>query len=219
MTPDNMLINKFDLCFVPKHANISDSMNIFTTNGPPCLVINKEKHDCSKGLILSGGIDHKSHYWQTSSFIKQVKKIIEINPDIFWTVSSSPRTPPDTVLLLEKVCHETKNAKFFRSEDTVDGWIEEQYDKNHVVWVTADSTSMVYEALSAGCRVGVIPVKWKKENNKFQRCLSSLVKENLITNFEELTTGKHCGKTNVNLQEAQRCAEEILRRWWLNRLQ
>ena len=219
MTPERLLLNKFDLCLVPRHDSVSAARNIFMTNGPPCPVYNKRQHQTDKGLILAGGIDQKSHHWQTHFFVNQVQKIISLNPDILWTISSSPRTPQETVLLLEEIGRNSINANFFRAEDTPSGWIEEQYETNKTVWVTADSISMVYEALSAGCSVGVLPVKWKKKNNKFQHSLSFLIKENLITPFEKWQKGQQFSNKTINLQEAQRCAEEILRRWWPNRLQ
>lgn len=219
MTPDRILLNKFDLCLVPGHDDVPVAGNIFKTIGPPCPVSDKGQHDDKKGLILIGGIDVKSHHWQTPVVVKQVEEVIKRDPEIYWTISSSPRTPADTVILLEKICRDCDNTAFFRAENTAMGWIEEQYDRNKTVWVTADSVSMLYEALSAGCQVGVLPVKWKKKNNKFQRSLASLIEKNLIILFDEWQTGKVFGQQTVSLDEATRCAREILGRWWPEKLQ
>lgn len=218
MMPDRILRNKFDLCLVPNHDAVPDTDNIFKTVGPPCLVSNQGQHDEMKGLILIGGIDEKSHHWQTSVVVEQVNEVLRGAPAITWTISSSPRTPPDTVMLLEKIDQECDNATFFRAEDTGSGWIEKQYDQNRTVWVTADSISMVYEALSAGCQVGVLPVKWKKHNNKFQRSLTGLIEKKLIIPFNEWQAGKAFDQQTILLDEAARCAREILRRWWLDKL-
>ncbi|MCD4721467.1 MAG: mitochondrial fission ELM1 family protein, partial [Desulfobacula sp.] len=78
--------------------------------------------------------------------------------------------------------------------------------------------SMVYEALSAGCRVGVLSVEWKNRKSKLARAIGLLEKNNKIVSFE---AWKRTGAwpDHAGLNEASRCAVEILRRWWPERLQ
>ncbi len=75
------------------------------------------------------------------------------------------------------------NVVLRRFADTGPGWIEERYAECLKVWVTADSMSMVYEALSAGCRVGLLPVRWKAEKNKFRRSAEYLIENGLAVPF------------------------------------
>ena len=115
---------------------------------------------------------------------------------------------------LTGLCSRHDNAAFFRAEDTPPGWIEEQYHENSLAWVTADSVSMVYEALSAGCRVGILPVRWKRGSNKFQRSLSFLAERKLVRFYDGASTElPHAGEKPA-FNEALRCAAEILSRWW-----
>ena len=107
---------------------------------------------------------------------------------------------------------------FFRSEDTAGGWIEAQYARNDRVWVTADSMSMIFEALTAGCRVGILPVKWKRSNNKFQKSLNYLFENNRVIPYQSWLEGQGLIAQAPPLDEASRCAKEILRRWWPDRL-
>ena len=51
----------------------------------------------NRGLILIGGIDSKSHVWDSGAIEEYVKQIVQREPEVIWTVSSSPRTPADTV--------------------------------------------------------------------------------------------------------------------------
>jgi mitochondrial fission protein ELM1 len=112
-----------------------------------------------------------------------------------------------------------KNVTFFRSTETPSGWIEEQYSLNRKVWVTADSISMVYEALSAGCEVGVLPVEWLNQDNKFNKSLEFLTKKKMIIDFESWQKGAPMpAQRSESLNEAKRCAREILLRWWPDRL-
>jgi mitochondrial fission protein ELM1 len=187
--------------------------------GPPNTVVSGTGHQHDRGLILVGGLDKKSHLWNTSEAVKQIKIILEKNQDIQWRISSSPRTPEDTCRKLENLAASTLQVSFFRSAETPAGWVEEEYARNGTVWVTADSISMVYEALSAGCSVGIMPVKWLQQENKFQKSLDILKEKKMIVDFDEWNTGAIMPVPPAKpFNEAARCAQEILRRWWPERL-
>ena len=148
-----------------------------------------------------------------------VEKIVSTDTEKIWTVSSSPRTPHDTVALVSALLDTYDNIHFFDYRDTPPGWIEEQYDKNSVVWVTADSISMIYEAITAGCRVGIFPMQWLRDNSKFRRNELLLINKKLVTPFATWEQGNMKQDDSQNLNEAQRCAERILLRWWPENLQ
>jgi mitochondrial fission protein ELM1 len=218
MSPDFPLKRAIDLCLVPRHDRQKEGDNILFTVGPPNNVVFEKEHDRGKGLILVGGVDPKSHYWRSSAVIEKIRSILEKNRSVIWTISSSPRTPEKTLLQIEKLATENPRVTFFRSEDTAGGWIEEQYARNDRVWVTADSMSMIFEALTAGCRVGILPVKWKRPNNKFQKSLNYLFANNGVTPYQSWLEGQGMKTQAAPLDEASRCAKEILRRWWPGRL-
>ena len=119
--------------------------------------------------------------------------------------------PYETVLLMEGVAKELENVEFFRYENTASGWVEEQYARNGTVWVTADSMSMVYEALSSGCDVGILPVVWKKQNSKFIRSERYLLEHGLAVSFKDWQDGGALWQANAPLDEAGRCAEAIIK--------
>ncbi|MFC1844703.1 ELM1/GtrOC1 family putative glycosyltransferase [Thermodesulfobacteriota bacterium] len=220
MTPDVLLRNKFDLCFIPIHDTPPLKKNIFITQGPPATVNFEGRHKAEKGLILVGGIDKKSHIWKSEEIISQIEIIFDKNPTLQWTVSSSPRTPENTCKKLHEIASGMKQVSFFRSEDTPAGWVEEQYALNQTVWVTADSISMVYEALAAGCSVGILPVDWLHPDNKFNKSLNFLSEEEMIVDFDAWQQGTSMPRQkNEKFNESIRCAREILRRWWPERLQ
>lgn len=219
MIPNLFLLKLIDLCFVPQSDRLKPGPNIFKTIGPPNTARFENRHDKKKGLILIGGLDKKSHTWSSETVIAQVRSIIEKESSIKWTVSSSPRTPEGTISLLQDLETENSNMSFFKSEDTPTGWIEEKYAQNYKVWVTADSMSMIYEALTAGCSVGILPVKWKKKHSLFQRSQDYLIENKLISSYKKWLAGKNENIKVEPLDEASRCAREILRRWWPDRLQ
>lgn len=219
MSPNPLLVDNFDLCFVPRHDSTKENSNIFITNGPPCAVVPGNRHDNGRGLILVGGLDRKSHHWQTDRVTADISTIIKRERSRQWTVSSSPRTPADTVSRLRELAQSNGNFSFFAAADTPAGWIEEQYARHRYVWVTGDSISMIYEALTAGCAVGILPVEWRKKDNKFQRSIDLLLRDRQINSFDNWLAGQESAAPQTVFNEAARCAVEILRRWWPERLQ
>lgn len=217
MTPDIFIRNRIDLCLVPLHDPVKRAQNMFFTVGPPSTVKNVKHHQDSRGLILVGGLDKKSHVWDSGRIMATIEDIVQREPKIDWTVSSSPRTPQQMLHVLDRFAAEHERVRFFRSQDTPAGWIERAYAQNHWVWVTADSISMVYEALAAGCQVGIVPVQWKKVHNKFQRSIDYLVAERRAVTYAGWLQSEKPAP-GACLDEAGRCADEILRRWWPDRL-
>ena len=219
MTPDALLLNKIDLCCVPQHDMPVHRENIFVTLGPPNNVTFSTSHEPDRGLILLGGVDSKSHDWDSQSIVKKISEIIQKDPTMSWTISSSPRTPDDTCQLLDNLAEEMEKVSFFRSTETPTGWVEDQYALNSMVWVTGDSMSMIYESLTAGCSVGILPVKWKQPQNKFQQSIDRLVENKMVVEYGKWQSGtKLPPHTQEPLNESRRCTEEILRRWWPDRL-
>ncbi len=218
MTPDLIFRNKMDLCLVPRHDNPKPAGNIFITVGPPNTAPRQNRHESQKGLILIGGIDHKSHRWNSAQLMIRIKHLVDAEDSKAWTISSSPRTPADMIHLLAGYAAADSRIQFIDAKDTVDGWIEDAYAGHKSVWVTADSVSMVYEAITAGCHVGILPVQWKNKDNKFQRSLSYLIENRLVITYDSWETGQPLFSPQP-LNEASRCAREILLRWWPERLQ
>ena len=214
MAPEPFIRRWFDLCCVPRHDSLVPGENIFFTDGPPVLAGPELKRDPSKGLILVGGIDERSHVWHDNEIVHKIEEIISSRQDVCWSVSSSPRTPSQTVDLLKKSEKVLSNMKVFPFQETVRGWVEEQYAQSTYAWVTADSISMVYEAITAGCRVGVVPVKWLNARNKFQRSLDYLQQCRFIVMYSDKDVNNLDNVDAGNFNEARRCAIEILNRFF-----
>ncbi|MBI9077642.1 MAG: mitochondrial fission ELM1 family protein [Desulfatibacillum sp.] len=218
MTPSSLLVSRFDLCFVPAHDNSGPKPNLFETLGPPNTARDLKDHNPAQGLLLIGGTDPKNHVWDSETILETASAIIRHHKDIHWTVSSSFRTPPDMLPKLEQMQETLNNCVFFAARDTGPGWIEEQYNQADICWVTADSVSMTYEALSAGCRVGIIPVEWKNPSGKIAQGLKRLLSEKWVISFDDYFDNKQAWERRQALDEAGRAAREILRRWWPERL-
>jgi len=210
MSPPRHLAKRFDICFVPEHDGMREIENIVLTLGAPNCSVNKRKHQEECGLIVLGGVDVKSHHWESRQIVEMVERICRKETQKTWTVSSSPRTPQDTVDMVKALTAKYEHIHFFDYKNTPPGWIEEQYDKNKVVWITADSISMVYEALTAGCCVGIFPMRWARVDSKFERNEDLLLQRKLVTPFSSWAQGKTLIADNRILNEADRCADRIV---------
>lgn len=218
MSPEPWLKPLFDLCLIPRHDRPAVGNKNFATFGPPCMSLKSARRDEQKGLILVGGVDHKSHRWDTALLLSQINLLLKMSPSIYWTISSSGRTPPDTIEQLHQIANTNSRVSFYSSDETPPGWIESAYAAHEHVWITADSVSMVYEALTAGCRAGVLPVKWIHSSNKFQNGIDDLTEHGLIGDLDQWRNGVPLPVISKPLNEAERCAREIIRRWWPERL-
>lgn len=214
MTPASHLRAKFDLCCVPIHDQVNPAENIFFTVGPPTMSQGSKAHDLTRSLVLIGGRDDSSHKWDEGRIVSDLVHLIERSESTSWLIASSPRTPASTEERVAQELAMLPQVSFVPFSGTGPGWVEEMYRTHGTAWITADSISMVYEALSAGCRVGVIPVTWRRENNKFQRSLDYLLDKKLIIMLSPYLQGKTDWLDQEPLKEADRCAREILRRWW-----
>lgn len=213
MSPSFLFRKKFNLCFTPQHDNIRISENIFPTVGPPNCSVAGFEHKPEAGLILIGGTDSNSHVWSDEDICNFIEELVTTETDINWTISSSPRTPESCTQLIARLAKTYSNCNLFRFEDTERGWIEKEYAANKYVWVTADSMSMVYEALSAGCNVGLIPIVWKSEQSKFSRSEKLLIENDVVMSYSKWRQGQAIWKSVAPLNESQRCAKEIVKRW------
>ncbi len=209
MSPGRLLRSRFDLCFVPRHDELAEGGNIVLTDGPPGLNCNLQKHDPSQGLILVGGVDGKSHAWDNAGMSLRIVSLILRYPHLSWTLTTSPRTPDGFLEAFEKVS-QSLTIHICPYRETPPGWLEQALNRSKYVAVTEDSMSMVFEALSAGCRVGTIPVDFKKPN-KFLRSLDDLKNRNLLT--VDFNPGE-AAAPEKNFDVAGKCATEMENRWF-----
>jgi mitochondrial fission protein ELM1 len=104
------------------------------------------------------------------------------------------------------------NLEVFACEMTPPGWVAEQLALAGRVWVSEDSVSMVYEALTSGAAVGVLNVPCKAWGRVAQG-LDSLVEKRLVTTFTTWRQGQKLLPPRQQFNEAHRCAQILIERW------
>lgn len=196
----------FNLCLIPKHDLRREEKNILLTDGVLNTVQPATNADPNRGLFLIGG--PSAHYdWDTDRLVKQVTTVVNDNPEIHWTLTTSRRTPQEcTQRLTDLSC---SNLEVIPVQKTPKGWVASMLQKCGIVWVSEDSVSMVYEALTAGAFTGLLDVPSNKNKSRVHTSVRHLLEQQRVVYFierEQLFKSSH----NERLAEADRCADYIV---------
>lgn len=169
----------FDHVIIPEHDGIAENGNVILTQGALNPIINEQRHVPNRILIALGG-SSKRHQWNEEKVLHSLKNIVDNNLQAEFILTTSRRTPSEflTHLKLESFA---ENLNIFPVEETPQGWIFEEMQKAEAVWVTEDSVSMIFEALTAGCKVGVIEIDRVKED-RITLSIDQIIQSNLVSN-------------------------------------
>ncbi|KAA0874365.1 mitochondrial fission ELM1 family protein [Nitrincola tapanii] len=196
----------FDLCLIPEHDQPPMSDRILPTLGALNPMRPGPKQPDSTLLLVGGPSRHSA--WNEAEFFAQLQTLQRHTPGRL-RVTSSRRTPDATS---EKLAH-WPNIEFYPAQQTPPGWLAKELAQTQTCWVTQDSVSMVYEALTAGCALGVLEVP-QKQRNRLSQGLQKLADAGIITLFSHWT-GAALPQPEQAFDEAGRCAQHILTRGWL----
>lgn len=196
----------FDLCLIPEHDVPPCRDNVISTRGALNRMRPAPKVPGS-GMILIGG-PAKNSGWPEAGLLEQLNAVVQRDPRP-WKLTTSRRTPGSTLALLQQL----EGVELFPVEQTEPGWLPQQLAVTEQCWVSEDSVSMVYEALSAGCAVGTFEVPWQRKGRLF-RGLKRLKQNGLLTPFSEWS-GTPLRAPEEGFNEAARCAEAIMKKGWL----
>ena len=199
----------FDLCVIPAHDRTRHRENILVTRG----VLNRVRCDAEKderaGLILVGGpSEHVA--WSGAAVAGQIDAVLARTPEWHWTLTTSRRTPADFLAQLDT---DRPQLTVVPCEQTGPDWLPEQLARAAQVWVTQDSVSMVYEALTAGAAVGLLTVPWRNARDRLARGVAQLLRDGLVTAFDAWQQGQMLQPPVAPFNEAERCAAWIVQRW------
>ena len=198
----------FDLLFVPQHDRVRPKPNLVETRGVICPASESEKVRGS-GLILLGGTS--PHFeWSNREIGTQVAAIVREAPEVKWQVCDSRRTPPG----LSEYLPEAANLTFRHWKSIPADFLEKALPTTELVWVSADSASMLYESLSAGAWVGIMALEPRSSarGNKHARGLNELIAAGYVsssaTGFRLVAMVDSPGFVPEN----RRCAEIVVER-------
>jgi mitochondrial fission protein ELM1 len=201
----------FDLCLVPEHDAPPPRANVIATRGVLNAVVPSGRNDPAAGLVLVGGVS--PHYrWDDEAVIEQVRAVLDANPGLRWRLTDSRRTP---VGFLDRLAATTTGTglEILPHAATPPGWLEQALAETGQAWVTEDSVSMVYEALTAGCAIGLIGLPAQRES-RISRGIAGLVRDNWLTPFDQWRRTGRLPPPPGRFDEAGRCAQEIIKSWF-----
>jgi mitochondrial fission protein ELM1 len=196
----------FDLCVIPEHDRPRAGPRVL----PTCGTINDirpAKHaDPERGLILIGG-PSRHHGWNDQQMQQQIGQLCEALPEVSWTLTTSRRTPDSFLAAVEKLAG--PRLAVIPAAETNRDWLRRHYAQCGVIWVSEDSASMVYEALTAGAAVGILPVP-RHRSSRVSRGLDELLARGMASTLSEVREAGQMPRQGQHLQEADRVAEQIL---------
>jgi uncharacterized protein len=203
-------LNGFDSIIMPAHDDTPTTSNthVLLTHGALNTVSLKPYQPAAIGLIALGGIS--GHYgWSSEQVISDIVRIIAQNPGLEWSITDSRRTPPGMLDTLSAQLPESVRIQPYPEAEA--GWLAHTMSQAQQIWITPDSVSMVYEALSSGASVGLLRLP-DRANNRITRAIDHLVADSQVHYVSE--SGQICTPTNPlpRLLEAQRAAQWLLSR-------
>ncbi|ENV69239.1 ELM1/GtrOC1 family putative glycosyltransferase [Acinetobacter towneri] len=196
----NFPLSWFDHVVIPEHDGVPEQANVIVTQGALNPIENEQRHIPNRILIALGG-SSKRHLWNADKVLSAIEQIVLQNKQCEIILTSSRRTPADFLVTLAQQSFASQ-LQIFPVEQTPQGWIFEEMQKAEAVWVTEDSVSMIYEGLTAGCKVGLIQIDRVKED-RITHSVDKLITSTFFDNEKKLLS-------NTFLNEATRVAKIIL---------
>lgn len=201
MMKPNFPVNWFDYAIIPQHDGVKESMHVITTQGALNPIVNENRHQPNRILIALGG-NSKRHQWNDEKVLSSIQRLVENNVHATFILTTSRRTP-DTFLETLPQQNFYSKLQIFPVEHTPQGWVFEEMQKAEAVWVTEDSVSMIFEALTAGCQVGIIEID-RLKSDRITQLLDQLLSNDLLDK-------QHIKLLNLKLDEASRVADILLK--------
>ncbi len=197
-------IKRFDIVIAPKHDEITKRPNVIETSGVLNAIECVDDKNSKRGLMLIGG--NSRHYdWNDTQIVSQIKKILEEDSDVDWTLTTSRRTPDSFLNLLEDF-----NIKVVPFANTNKEWMDEHYKNSGTIWVSPDSVSMVYESLTSGAATYVFSLHETSNESRVRNGLLDLVAQNAVMTFDKWEENPSKKHSPQQFNEASRVAKLIL---------
>lgn len=196
----------FDLCVIPEHDTPPPRDNVVAIRGVLNDVQTSASASPDQGLMLIGGVS--THYgWDDAAVGNAVAAIARSTPQIAWQLTTSRRTPTSFLTTLPQP--RPDNLTLVPHAVTGPGWLEQALSQAGQVWVTEDSVSMLYEALTAGAGVGLLRLPQPRDS-RVRRGVEKLVADSWVTPYEAWQHGQTLPRSVQAFNEAERVATLIL---------
>ena len=196
----------FSYVIKPKHdARCWDGKGTLRTEGALNEIGTHSYSPENLGLILLGGAS-KHYHWDTNRVLESIRVSISEHPEYEWAIADSRRTPNG---LLTSNHFPNNRVRLFSHRETPYPDLVKLMSRAKRIWVTPDSVSMLYEALSSGAQCGAFRLTPKKRSRVAARLETLLDRGRLDTVTFSLEI-RHAENPFERLNESDRAIE------WLN---
>ncbi|MDP8567977.1 mitochondrial fission ELM1 family protein [Methylophilus aquaticus] len=205
----------FDVCLIPEHDQYRGFSSFIETRG----VINHiqpadaGKKGNSDVLIMIGG-PSKHFHWDELGVIAQVYDLVRKSAEIHFVLTTSRRTPASFVSAMHRVS--LTNLTIIPIEETGKDWVQSTLARVSSAWVTEDSVSMVYEALTAQVAVGLINLS-AKGVSRVSLGIEKLIDRQLVARYDPYGLYRQYMRPVLGFNEASRCSDALLSYFYFNR--
>ncbi len=163
------------------------------------------------GLILVGG-PSKHHEWSGEPLLGAIEEVVRHQPSLQWTLTDSRRTPAGFIERIGAL--KLPGLILVPHTQTAPGWVPERLLAAQEAWVTEDSISMIYEAITAGARTGLLPLPVKDPAGRIAKAVDTAVAAGYAVRHALWRETGVIPGAPVPLHEAARCADEVLERFF-----
>ncbi len=199
-------LSLFDLCIIPEHDSPPRHDKVIPVRGVLNDVTTSPDKNPALGLMLIGG--RSAHFqWDDPTIWRAVETIAQSQPGVTWRLTTSRRTPESFLHCAPDGL--PANLELIPHARTGPGWLESALAECAQVWVTEDSVSMLYEALTAGAAVGLLRLPASRPS-RVRRGVESLLADRWVTAFAQWPAGMPLTATGRRFNEAERVADLIL---------
>jgi len=200
-------VSLFDLCLIPRHDRLRfPPRNVERTEGALNRIQPSATLDRTQGLILVGG-PSKHFVWSDAQVAHQVCTLAARHP-LNWTIASSERTPQS---LLQRLRSDCPSVPIVTPHSCSSDWLRQQLTTHGIVWVTCDSMSMIYEAVTAGAEVGLLELQ-ATAHSRLAGSLPYLTQSGLATRYSDWVRGFKLSQPKRPFSEADRCSALVVSR-------
>ncbi len=192
----------FSYCVIPRHDKVTPTKNTIISEGAlNTLSLESTNKTRNTILILVGGLSDNCQ-WSNEVIYRQIEEKIQNKNHYKITLSTSRRTPSS---FLENLPSSISRLITVIPFDQVDStWLPLQLLRTDEAWISSESVSMIYEALSADCNVSLLDVP--KLKTKIRNNIQYLKDENYFNSTVH----------SPRLNESQRIADLLIKRGLFN---
>jgi len=206
----------FDLCVIPDHDRPRPAANVLATRGSlnrmQAVSRMADTGQNRRGLLMIGG-PSRHYHWDHEQVIEQLAGVIRYSPVRHWILTTSRRTPPGFAERVQDMIFNRQLKLTVHSwRDTPDQWLALQLERACCTWVTEDSVSMMYEALTAAIPVGLLSIPPRRQD-RIVRGVEALVASGNVMRFSHWSRGIPLPRSVEVFDEANRVAARIVKRW------